>query len=483
MESSIQRSSFSIQRSVAVLPICIVPPAIFVLLSAWWSWRCPSSMAYLGYLQGDQPTYTALARAVFQRGNGLFYANPFDFDPSAPRVLTNLGYIALGWAMRALGQRSVLVWELWRIGFGATCYFLFAALVGRFFRSALMRWWVFLAGVFGGGAAWIVTLAAAATHPHNGLIACFVEAEKGYDWWCLNLFRQSIYPLELFYHTCFFAALLSYLDRRYCRLLAIVFALWWAHVVTAILATTIIGLALGVELLRRFVDCGSHAAALGQDAHENCRSAAGPAVVSCSTSTRDTGAPRLDRARRGPAFRRWPTFINFWVAQHAMKGSHVRTHGNLVGRRTPHEGLALVALAAVACVWIAYYGLFLPRLSSVRSWIEQTLSFEMNMTLSVWPRAWGLLLLGPVAALCYSPLRRYLLGDRTGRLVLLWGFAAFAWSHNNLVLSRPIQPMHFGRGYIYLFLLVLSAKAVEILFNRGDAEAVEKGLSPRSLRL
>jgi len=378
------------------LPVAFLPALCFTLLNVWWAAHCPSSAVYLGYLQGDQATYTALARAVFNRGNGILYANPFDFDPTAPRVLTNLGYVALGWLFRLIGQNDVVAWEIWRLALGLLCFGLFALLVARLFASKGMRWWVFLVGTFGGGAAWAATLALTVSHPHWGWLRSFVEAERGYDWWCLNLFRQSLYPLELAYHSLFFAALLCHLDRRYGLLLLILFLLWWTHTVTAILATTVAGLALLWDWL-------------------------------AGLTGRESVQPEERPKRAGPM---------------------------------------VIGLACVVLPWIAYYRLFLPRFPAIQSWIEQTLSFEFVLRPSVWPRAWGVLLVGLPAALLYAPLRGYLVRERQGRLVLLWGIAAFAWAHNNLFLTRPIQPMHFARGYVFLFLLIVTAKGVEIALAR-----------------
>jgi len=387
------------------LPVAFLPALCFTLLNVWWAARCPSSAVYSGYLQGDQPTYTALARAVFNRGNGILYANPFDFDAAAPRLLTNLGYVALGWLIRLVGQHDVVAWEIWRLAFGLLCYGLFALLVARLFLSNGMRWWVFVVGAFGGGSAWVATLALAASRPHWGWLRCFVEAERGYDWWCLNLFRQSLYPLELAYHSLYFAVLLCYLDRRRGWLLLVIFLLWWTHTVTAILATTVVGLALLWDWLA---------------------SAAGGKVV--------TPPERPKRA-----------------------------------------ALTLIGLAGVVLPWIAYYRLYLPRFPSIQSWMEQTLSFEFVLQPSVWPRAWGMLLVGLPAALVYAPLRRYLAREREGRLILLWGIAAMVWAHNNVFLTRPIQPMHFARGYIFLFLLIVAAKGVEIAIARNQASKGQGG--------
>ena len=40
-----------------------------------------------GFIQVDMPFYAANGRAIFERGNGLFYPNAYDPDPSAPVIL------------------------------------------------------------------------------------------------------------------------------------------------------------------------------------------------------------------------------------------------------------------------------------------------------------------------------------------------------------------------------------------------------------
>jgi len=385
--------------ALRALPVAAAAPLVFLALNLWWFHHRPEGFVYLGYLQGDQPTYTAFARAVFGRGNGLIYANPFDFNPSAPRVLSNLGYVVLGWLIKSAGGRTVVAWEAWRLGFGLLCYGLFAALVARFFENGRFRWWVLAAGVFGGGNAWVAAAAAHLAHPGLGWLQSFIRAERGYDFWCLNLFRQSLYPLELAYHALFFAGALCYLDRRRAVLPAIVFLLWWTHPVTAILATTVLALSL----------------------------AAG------------------------------------WRAE-----------------RDGKEALALAGVAAASVLWITYYSIFLPRYPSIRSWIEQTLSFSSGLRAGYYLRAWGILLAALPAAFFFPTLRRYLLRDRAGRLLLFWGLGAFAWANNNLFLPRPIQPMHFTRGYIYLFLLIAAAKGLEFATAGRAAEAAR---ARRPLRL
>ncbi len=241
------------RRLPKLLAACFLyalPALIFLMVNIYWMQQTQGPYYSLGYLQGDQTTYTAFARAVFDRGNGLIYSNPFDYRVEAPRVLSNLGYLGLGWLLRAVGGREIWMWEIWRIGWGMACFGLFAMIVMQVTHSRFLRGWGLIVGSFGGGAAWIYMLSMLPTGRWDLLFPAFAHAEQDYLWWLLNLFRQALYPLELFYHALFFGLLLLYLKKRHGLLLLVFFLTWWAHVVTALLATTVIGLALFVEWRR-----------------------------------------------------------------------------------------------------------------------------------------------------------------------------------------------------------------------------------------
>lgn len=196
---------------------------------------------FTGYLQGDQPSYSAFAREVFERGNGITYANPMDYREDAPRVLSNGGYVLLGWLFKLTGGRQILAWEIWRTFWAICCFGLFGFLTFSLIRQTPVRNFAYLAGCFGGGMAWVWLLAEQGTAVFGRLnLEAIYRAEGGLTWWCTNLFRQSLYPLELYYHALLFLCLFLFLKRRYV-LLCIVFALlWWSHVITALLASSVL---------------------------------------------------------------------------------------------------------------------------------------------------------------------------------------------------------------------------------------------------
>lgn len=368
------------KRRIAFSPfgfLCLLPPALFLAISLSWYHRAEPDV-YLGFLQGDQPSYTALAKSVFNRGNGLFYANPFDYDNKAPRVLSNLGYVALGWLMKAFGNHEIRAWEFWRLLWGTLGGIFYVIIVQNIVPHRSIRRWAIFAGLFGGGTAWLHSLFLLPETSFNGWLTGTIDVERDYGWWCLNFFRQSLYPLELLYHSLFFLAIILYMRRNLRALIYVIAALWWTHVITAILTTTVVGLALAVDYLQS---------------------------------------------------------------------------------RKRDEIYAVAGLGVVVSFFVLYYNVALPRYPSVASWMEQTLQFRDKMAPGFWLPAYGFLL--PAGIICFFPeAMRRLLQKRHRRIVLIWGIAAVGWTYNDIFFSRCIQPIHFSRGYVYLFLVLLASFAM-----------------------
>ena len=232
-----------------MLLLALVPATIFLLLTLRWIHFSPPGIEFFGMLQGDQPAYTVFARGTYLRGNGVLFAQPFDHEADSPRVLVNLTYSALGVLMRVTGDRPVLAWEIWRVVFGGACFALFGGLVARCLNGPA-RWWALAFGFFGGGASWIRGVSIVLSGEEPSFLKALDLAESGFGWWCLNLFRQGLYPLELAYHTLFFGALLCFLNRRFGLMLVLVGITWASHTITAALLTCALGLALVGDWLR-----------------------------------------------------------------------------------------------------------------------------------------------------------------------------------------------------------------------------------------
>ncbi|CAN5429032.1 hypothetical protein BH09SUM1_BH09SUM1_04350 [soil metagenome] len=338
-------------------------------------------MQFTGFLQGDQPSYTAFVRATYLRGNGIVFASPFDSDARAPRVLINLTYSALGVLNRLTGDRPVIAWEIWRAVFGIGTYGLFA-LIAVQLLTGRARVAAVAFGMFGGGIGWIYALGFYFSGRQPSWFMALNDAEYSYGWWCLNLFRQAIYPLELFYHTLVFAAIYAYLRRGLAVATMVVALSWWCHMITAALLTSIIGGAMLLEW-------------------------------------------RLKKEER----------------------------------RELSVHIAVIGVTSLVAVW--YNAIFLHQFPAINSWIKATLSLESPMYLADYPRAYGPLLIAPLL-MFWTPMRRWILDKREGRLLAVWIAAVLCWSHQDAFGAQGVQPIHFVRGHLYAALVLLAGKALEL---------------------
>lgn len=135
----------------------------------------------------------------------------------------------------------------------------------------------------------------------------------------------------------------------------------------------------------------------------------------------------------------------------------------LVGARTvPRE--FVLACAGVAGVLVGYYGLFLRRFEEHRVVVEQySLPWIMDNA-SILPAYL------PVAALAAWNFRtgahaRRFLASPTHRLLLVWFVVALALTKHEL-LMRPVMPLHFTRGYVWIPLYLMGAPVLVGLLRR-----------------
>ncbi|MEO8377480.1 MAG: hypothetical protein ABI579_07400 [Candidatus Sumerlaeota bacterium] len=232
-----------------VLPLAAIPFIIFLSITLHWALISTPDNQFFGMLQGDQPSYTAFARGTYLRGNGLVYSTPFDSDPAAPRVLVNITYTALGVLVRMLGDHPAVAWEIWRGFFGVSVLCLYALMITQILKGRA-RWFAVAFGFFCGGAGWLYAFQVHRHFPEYDFLTCIERAEANYGWWALNLFRQGLYPLELFYHCLMLGTLYLYLRRRVALAVAIAATTWWCHTITGALLTTILGLMLLIDCVR-----------------------------------------------------------------------------------------------------------------------------------------------------------------------------------------------------------------------------------------
>ncbi|MCD6386406.1 hypothetical protein J7M23_11595, partial [Candidatus Sumerlaeota bacterium] len=222
---------------------------------SWFS-RVPEGWVYLGTLQTDVQTYTAIFRELFENGNGFFYGSPNEIrEFIAPPIFIQLPFIILGWLWHLSGFSIPAVWELFRIGFTFLFCISLALLLRVFIKQRLWFLVAFVMSVFGSGSlVFLIALLKGGNVPPtpDGLtsfLAQYYYSEQATHWWGLHLFRTLYYPVEIMTHSFFFLTLYFLLRRRLSLFTLFFFLTWFTGVFTAIELSAILVVFLLVELL------------------------------------------------------------------------------------------------------------------------------------------------------------------------------------------------------------------------------------------
>lgn len=127
----------------------------------------------------------------------------------------------------------------------------------------------------------------------------------------------------------------------------------------------------------------------------------------------------------------------------------------------------LVSLA-IHAIFFTYYGFLLPLNPEHASVAEQVRAFGNPMLFSMLIPAYGLLLPTALVFLCISPGRVLLRDSTSARLMLCWlaCVAILVFHDRILFFVKPMQPMHFTRGYLYVPLVFFAATAFDSLLPR-----------------
>lgn len=112
-----------------------------------------------------------------------------------------------------------------------------------------------------------------------------------------------------------------------------------------------------------------------------------------------------------------------------------------------------------------YYGLVLGRSAEHRSVVEQFMLPWLLESQSILP---AYLLVGLLAAwrVRTAARARSFLALPENRLLLVWFAVALALAKHELVVPRPMMPVHFTRGYIWTALFLMGAPVLVDLFQR-----------------
>lgn len=180
-----------------------------------------------GYIFYDMPYYSAIGRAVFERGNAFAGPNPNDADPEAPAIYFHWINWALGLGITQFGiDPGLLFVGLGAVG-GLACGRMTLALVAAVLPRRDYLGPLFLVAMWGGG---LLIVAGLAKHLLFGgrLTENVLAFDPGEGNWHLYWGRNIVFPTEAVYHALAAAIWLATIRGRHG--LAIV----W----TVILATT-----------------------------------------------------------------------------------------------------------------------------------------------------------------------------------------------------------------------------------------------------
>lgn len=204
----------------------------------------------LGFIHADLPYYSANGREVFERGDGLFYSNPYDPSPEAPVIYSQWLIWALGVGIVKFGFDPGVQFVV--VGLVATCVsagltfrIVEATLPSRRFLGPL-----FLIAMWGGG---LFVLFAIKENVVAGrpLLDELTRRMPFDGYWMLNWGVAHLFPQEAVYHACVGAMWLALLRGRAWGAVAAVGALAAAHPFAGLQHLAGVGVWLGWQALQR----------------------------------------------------------------------------------------------------------------------------------------------------------------------------------------------------------------------------------------
>ncbi|TWT51645.1 hypothetical protein KOR42_35330 [Thalassoglobus neptunius] len=212
------------QRVADILVVLLAVAPSYSVYAAHWM----QSEGATGFIQYDMPYYSANGREVFENGNGIAGANPFDPQPDAPVVYAQWFPWLLGTAVTQVGiPPEVIFCSIGLIAGVITSWFTLLIVRSLLTHHEHERL-VFLLAMWGGGAlalAQVVINFITHEHPFH-LILNF---DLGGGWWFFSWGRNLLLPTEALYHAFVAAAWYCVIKRREWTAVALVTILAATH--------------------------------------------------------------------------------------------------------------------------------------------------------------------------------------------------------------------------------------------------------------
>ena len=185
------------------------PNYIFISFICLYSMLPYSMFLFCGYLSNpggwagffhyDHPYYLANGRAIFSRGNGLFYPNPYDPSVDSPAIYFHWLIWVYGFCLSKLGL-SVAKFSLFNWIVSSFCLSFFTWMTIReLTKNPVLRVSVFFMVMWGGSILYLSKVFGILIHSQflKGIIAS-VENKWG---WCFTWGSNLNYPTESIYHS------------------------------------------------------------------------------------------------------------------------------------------------------------------------------------------------------------------------------------------------------------------------------------------
>lgn len=186
------------------------------LLYAANFFNLPPHVSGTGFLQYDQPSYMADARAYFARGHFFpTYGLPFSSALDSPRIYFQPLTAVLGLLLYVSGIDPGLLYMVAGIVLAICCGRIIIAWYREVIAEVDAAAWGGLICFFWGGGVLIVAGIGDALLTHQNVAATALAFDPFSGWWMLNLGRNLVYTTEAFYHLVLLGTLLLMLHRQY----------------------------------------------------------------------------------------------------------------------------------------------------------------------------------------------------------------------------------------------------------------------------
>lgn len=217
--TEVPRVTFSTSKKLALAAIATLP-FLFIYIAHFIGF----GEAATGFVHADQPYYMANARAIFERGNGFSYPNPYDPNLSSPAIYFQWYTWIWGTLIVYIGIDPGILYFISIICFGVLLSYLTLEIIRALLPDARHPILLFFFAMWGGG---IIRLL--------GTIVGYSHAfDAGFGWWFLSWGMNIEFATEALYHSIVLGIVLMWLRQRWLPLVLLTFLLVFTHPWTAL---------------------------------------------------------------------------------------------------------------------------------------------------------------------------------------------------------------------------------------------------------